>query len=176
MSRPEWLAPLETQLTQGYERYAALQPRERKLVLAATAVIALALLFLIVWQPVADARRNNAAELSQARATAAQIARLAARAPTQPKVAPQHAGNGQSLLTVVDLASRSMTSLKAPSRLQPDGEDKVRVWFKQVSFGALLGWVQDLHKQHGISVINADISARKKPGMVDARFSVQGPK
>lgn len=176
MMPAEWLAPLRAQLAPARERYDALQPRERKMVLAASVAIALALVFLVVWQPVVTARERGDAALHQARETANQIEQLAARAPKPKGSTPAKAAAnaGRSLLTIVDLASRGVNGLAAPTRLQPDGEKKVRVWFEHTSFDALVQWIGKLHAQHGITVVSADIGRGNPTGTVDARFSLQG--
>ncbi|HEU0195850.1 MAG TPA: type II secretion system protein GspM [Nevskiaceae bacterium] len=176
LALPEaWLAPLRARWAPLYERYRALQPQERKLVLAAAIVIAIALIYLIVWEPVADARHANRAALEAARATAAQIESLAPLATHASDTHHVVTRNGASLLTTVDLASRGVSGLSAPSRLQPDGTNKVRIWFEHVSFKALTGWIRSLQAQHGIVVTDADITRDKAAGTVDARFSLRGP-
>ncbi len=170
-----WLAPVAAQLAPLREHYAALQPRERKIVLAGTACAALAVIYLAVWEPAVHARANNLQALQQARDTALQIEVLAARAPV-PNATSAHHGDadGRSLLTVVDLASRGAKNLSAPVRLQPDGDRKVRIWFEHASFPALVQWIDALQVQHGITVGDADIARGKAQGTVDARFSLQG--
>lgn len=169
-----WLAPAAAQFAPLRERYAALQPRERKMVLAGAACVVLAALYLAVWEPAVQARVRNLQALQQARTTALQIETLAARAPIPHAVPTRRADDaGRSLLTVVDLASRSAKGLSAPVRLQPDGDHKVRIWFEHAAFPALVQWIDALQAQHGISVIDADIGHGKVVGTVDARFTLQ---
>lgn len=154
------------------ERCAALQPRERRMLLVAGIVVALAFLYLVAWEPVARARVDSAMRLDAARSTAAQIARLAASAPAH--AAPGLASmNGQSLLTAVDRASRGVAGLAPPSRLQPDGADKVRVWFDRVSFDALMRWMQALQTKDGVVVDALDVSRRDDAGHVEARLTLR---
>lgn len=173
----QWPEPLQARHAQLQERYNALQPRERKLVLAAAFIVLLMLLYLLVWDPASHARQANAAALQEARSTAAQIERLAARIPQRAAKASHNAADkGSSLLTIVDSASRNIVGLPAPSRLQPEGDDEVRIWFERAPFKSLVQWAQALRSAHGISVIDADVSASDTAGVVNARFSLQGSK
>ncbi|HEX7382560.1 MAG TPA: type II secretion system protein GspM [Nevskiaceae bacterium] len=168
---------ISARLAAGWQRvrarYAMLQPRERQVLLIAGVVVVLALVYLVAWQPVARARADAAARLDAARSTATQIARLAATAPQARGGSGARPIGGQSLLTAVDRASRGVAGLAPPSRLQPDGQDKVRVWFDRVSFDALMRWVQALQAEHGVVVDALDLSRRDDAGHVEARVTLR---
>lgn len=174
MKRPQWKAPaawlqLRAQLDSLRERYAALQPREQQILLAGGVIVLLALAYLAVWEPAVQARASAAQALTDARDQAVRIQRLAAAAPVR-HAAPT--GSGQSLLARVDQAAKRSALGVSPSRLQPDGDKRVRVWFDGVPFDAMVQWLHDLQQHDHVTVENADFSRKDTPGKVDVQLTL----
>lgn len=171
MKRPDWWLQLQTRSTALRERYAALQPREQQILLVGAVVVVFALAYLVIWEPAATARQQAAQSLTDARDTAVRIERLQAVAGN-----PEHkttlAGVNQSLLATVDQASKASRIGAPPSRLQPDGDSRVRVWFENVPFNAVVDWLHTLQTRYGINVENAEFTRKDKPGQVDVRLSL----
>lgn len=159
------LAPLRA-------RYEALQPREQWLVATAGIVIALALVYAAVWKPVAQARLHRATELEAARAVASSLVIAEAEVLARGQRGGAVVGGDVSLLSAVDQASKSGTLNKAPSRLQPDGDNQVRVWLEDVQFEALLRWMYELQSRYGLRIDVADVERQPTPGLVNARLSL----
>lgn len=173
MKQPQWWLELRGRADQFRDRFAALQRREQKMLVVAAVVIALALVYLCVWEPIAGARARNANALADARLTAVQIEHLATLQKAQGTTASAPANSSRSLLTVVDQASRSDSGIGAPARLQPDGDTKVRIWFEGAPFNGLVDWLQVIDTRYGIVVKSADITHKDKPGKVDAHFTLE---
>lgn len=174
MKRPHWKPPaawlqLRAQLDSLRERYAALQPREQQIVLVGAVVVLLALAYLAVWEPAVRARAGAEQALTDARDQAVRIQRLAATAPMR-HATP--AASGQSLLATVDQAAKRSALGVSPSRLQPDGDTRVRVWFDGVPFDAVVQWLHDLQQHDHVSVENADFSRKDTPGKVDVQLTL----
>jgi general secretion pathway protein M len=160
------LAPLRA-------RYEALQPREQQLVAVAAIVLSLFFLQAGVWKPAAAARSRAAAQLETARSVASSLAVTAAEVAAHgPQAGAQIVGSDVSLLSAVDQATKNGMLSKPPSRLQPDGENQARVWFEDVQFDVLLGWMSDLQSRYGVKIDVADIERQPTPGLVNARLSV----
>lgn len=154
-------------------RYQALQPRERQ-VLALGAVFVLAtVIYLAVWQPLVALRADALDDLERARASAERLEILGAMMGSGAR-----RGSGaivardQSLLSAVDQAGRNSPLGKPLTRIQPDGEDTVRVWLEAVPFDGLVRWVADLNQRYAIVVASAELEA-KSAGQVDARLSLE---
>lgn len=154
---------------QARARFDALQPRERQMIVAASIVVAAALLYFAAWLPAQHARQRQAQALADARAQALELAALAPAA-ERARRAPATRGGSISLLAAVDQASRDGTLPKPPTRLQPDGDQRVRLWFEDVPFDALLSWLQKLQNSHGIRVEAAEFQRKSTPGVIDARL------
>ena len=149
--------------------WSALAERERRVLGGGAVVLAGVVLYLGVWEPLAFARHKQQVDLAAARALAVQLETLAASAP---RSAGPTAGAGQSLLAIIDQSSKASALTKPPSRLQPEGEDTVRIWLEDVPFDGLMRWLGDLQSRYGVRVDNADIERESGPGLVNARLTL----
>lgn len=152
--------------------WSGLAERERRVLGAGGAVLGLVLLYLVVWEPLAGARLERERALADARALATLLETLGAEVRQGRGAAAPTAGAGQSLLAIVDQSRRASALSKPPSRLQPEGDDTVRIWLEDVPFDALLRWLNDLQTRYGVRVDNADIERESGPGLVNARLTL----
>lgn len=161
------LAPLQA-------AFSGLAPRERRLVVLGTAAVVLTLLFLLVWEPLAQNHRRQALALEEARALANRLevigAEVTARRGGRPSI-----DRSSSLLSVVDRAARDGTLVVAPSRLQPEGDREVRVWIDNLVFENLLQWIDVLANRHGVVVQTLDVERAGSPGRVNVRLTLTRP-
>jgi general secretion pathway protein M len=153
------------------DRYNQLAQREQRLLLVTAVVILVTLLFLLVWEPVFKARDSARAQLSDARALAQQLERAASQVVVARPAGAAAANRDRSLLAIVDQAARSGTLGKQPNRIQPDGDDAVRVWVEDIALERLLRWMAELESRHGLTVVSADIE-RRDPGQANARLQL----
>lgn len=149
--------------------WTTLAARERLVLAVGGAVLALVVLFLGIWEPLAAARHQREVELRAARALAVQLEQLAAAAP---RAGAAPAGAGQSLLAVVDQSAKASALNKPPTRLQPDGDNAVRLWLEDVPFDALVRWLGELHARYGVRVEAAEVERESGPGLVNARLTL----
>lgn len=163
--------PLQNQFSELLQAWQQRSVREQRMLLIGGLALFITLFYLMVWEPVIQARAEAERALSDARATAQRIERVAAMQPAQ---ARQRAGSdaSRSLLAQVNQAVRSNTLGTTPERLTPDGEDAVRVWLQAAPFNNLLRWLAELERNSSLQLERADID-RTEPGMVDARLQVE---
>lgn len=161
------LTPLADQL-EG--ELAKLQPRERVMVGVAAIAAAVLLIDLAIWRPAAHARSSNAARLEDARQVAEQLERAS-------RIVPHNnlpdLGNGGSLMSVVDEASKSGELSKPLTRMSPDGDSQLRVWLEDVTFDSLTHWMYSLQTRYGVRVDSVDIEQQPTPGLVNARLTLK---
>ena len=168
------LARMRQSLDQARERFLALQPRERWIVSAGALIVLVTLLYLLVWEPIVDAHRQRVQSLESARLVAIRLEQAAAqvqRAGGGQRGAAA-AGRGLSLMAAVDQASKQGTLGKSPTRIQPEGDREVRVWFEDVSFDVLVRWLAELQTRYGVGVQTLDVEPQSTPGKVNARMSL----
>ncbi|MCP5162037.1 MAG: type II secretion system protein M [Hahellaceae bacterium] len=78
---------------------------------------------------------------------------------------------GQSLVSVVSGSARPF-NLQV-KRVEPSGEQKVRVWLEKVEFNQTLKWLESLKGRYHISVADVQIDKEEAAGIVSARFTLQ---
>lgn len=163
---------MREQLQQWQARFEALAPRERLMVTVAAVVVGVAVLFAGVWQPLVETRADLRAALAAERALAermvaakADVARL--RGQSRPAQ-----GANRSLLALVDQSGRAIGLGDGIRGVTPDGDDRARVRLDNVSFDDTVRWIDQLESRYGLAVQTADVSAKSKPGIVEARIAV----
>jgi general secretion pathway protein M len=149
-------------------------PRERQILAAGAAVVAVLLFYSIVWNPVVKARHRAEVELRETRAFAHRLETIAVDVERMRGTASAASTRNLSLLTAVGQAARQPELGKEPSRIEPDGEKEVKVWIDDVPFDALVAWLQQTQTQFGIVVSSAELE-RKADGVVTARLSMTRP-
>ena len=151
--------------------WSTLVDRERRIVAAGGAALGLMILYLAVWEPLAGAKHQREVDLQAARALAVQIESLALLAPRAGSTVAL-AGAGQSLLAIIDTTRKASAVTQPPSRLQPEGDNTVRVWLEDAPFDGLLRWLGELHTRYGVRVETAEIERESGPGLVNARLTL----
>lgn len=149
--------------------WSGLAERERRVLGAGAVALGLIVLYLGLWQPLSNASHKRDTALRAARALAVQLESLAAEAP---RAGGATLGAGQSLLAVIDQSRKASAITKPPSRLQPEGDNTVRIWLDDVPFDGLLRWLGELQTRYGVRVDNADIERESGPGLVNARLTL----
>lgn len=168
------LAELNRQLAPLRARFEALQPREQLIVAVGGVVVLLAVIYLGLWQPFVLARTHRAEELESARTLASRIEQIGALAQVvHPAGGAPVVGPEVSLLSAVDQASKDGILGKPLSRINPDGENQVRVWIDDVPFDAVLRWMDDLQTRYAVRIDNVAIERRPAPGVVSVRLSLK---
>lgn len=159
------------------EWFRGLAPRERVLVGVGAAVVAVTVLFLGIWEPLTKAHHKREADLGSARVLAQRLEEIGAELQQN-----RASGNGgavaarsMSLLSAVDQSSKGGALNKPLSRIQPEGDNEVKVWLEGVSFDGLLRWISELETRYGVSAQTVDIEKDPTPGLVSARLSLVRP-
>lgn len=151
--------------------------RDRRVLLAGGALIALLLGWAFVWHPLARARTQLQAQVERAhgdlewmRRSAGEMSALHAKG-----MRGQVDRQGKSLLALADVSARGAGLATALKRDEPTGPNSVRVSFETANFDMLIGWIDALARDYGVQV--TDLSADKVAGMglVNARVVLEEP-
>lgn len=150
-------------------------PRERVILALAGGMLVFMLYFLVIWEPLAkgaerlEKERQHAAELSSwLQSIEPELAQLRRTSVSKP------AGTSQgSVLAIVDSSAKSGGLGNAVKRMQPEGDNTVRVWLEKAPFNTMLTWLQRLEQQHAISAADLSISQENEPGFVKARLTLE---
>lgn len=148
----------------------SLAPRERRLVYAAAAVGAVALLYVGVALPL---ERLHARQAARVEKKTADLAWMRQAAPQVAAVAGRSGGAGEeSLVVLVDRTGR-MSGLGNSVRDQnPSGANGLRLRIEGAPFDAMVAWLASLQQQYGVSVSDATIAATTAPGLVNASITL----
>jgi general secretion pathway protein M len=149
--------------------WSARTARERTVVSVGAALVALALLWAMVLNPLTLRRAELERAVPEQRALLAWMESL-----------PTGSGNDTratqgSLFAVVDRSARSTALAGTLSRIQPEGADTVRVWFDETPFNDLVTWLALLEREHGVRVTAVAVDRTATPGRVSARVTLARP-
>ena len=152
-----------------------LDSRERLLVMGGAALLAMFLLFVLVWLPVRTGYNNLKAGVAEQRETAAWMQRSARQLAVlkgSGGTAPAGLG-GRSLLAVTDSTARAGGLGEELKRVEPEGRDSVRVWLDGAAFDVLVKWLGTLSTSHGIQVDSATVERAETAGRVNVRLTLR---
>lgn len=152
--------------------FAGLEANERRMIMIAAPLLLVMLLYVAVWEPVVnnvDSLRVSTAKqeslLVWMQGAAKEVKQL--RGQSGQRAKPP---SGQSLLSLVDRTAKSGQLGPALKRVQPDGEQKVRVWLEAASFDDVVRWLTSLEIRHGVHVASSVFQALETTGRVDVRL------
>lgn len=159
------------------EWLANLSPRDRAALGAGVVLVAVLLVWALVWDPFARDYERLGQVVSEQRELVAWMTGAVA------EVHQLRAGGGAtsarrgdgSLLALVDRTTKARGLASAVKRVQPEGADKVRVWFEAAEFDVLITWLGQLSTGEGIRVTSANIERLPTPGRVNARLALTTP-
>lgn len=148
-----------------------LAPRERKLVYAAGALLAVALVYLVVVMPLQTMNARRAARIEQKGADLAWMRQVAPQAMAAAASGGAAASN-ESLVVLVDRTGRQAGLGSALRDQSPSGEHGLRLRLEAASFDMLVAWLANLQQRHGVTVEAATIDASGTPGLVNASLTL----
>lgn len=133
---------------------------QRSFLLGLIFLIAVAL-YSIVWQPLSRQQVQLHRQVQQQQADLFWMTQQ-----TLPS-AITSLSSQQSLLSIVDKTVRQANIERTVKRLEPDGENQVRLWLEGVEFTILMQWLQTLAAQQ-VDILNMNIQRQDTPGRVSA--------
>lgn len=155
--------------------WTGLAPRERLIVGGGSVVLMLVLIYLLIWEPIANKREQIRTDISALSADLAWMQQVAGqvkrRAAQQGNQSSAGAARG-SVLTLVEVSARAAGLHETLERVQPEGQG-ARIWFAETGFDGLLSWLGELEQRQGLHVSQLAVDAGNAPGMVTARIKVE---
>ena len=152
------------------------QPRERLTLMLGGVLVVAALLYLLVWEPLARERTNLANRVKAQgnalvwmRQASEQVKQLRSQSPNFTKKASQ-----SSLMSIVDSSAKRAKIRKPIQRIEPEGKDGVKLWIENVNFDSLVRWLGEMERRHGVLVKRATITRHEQTtGHVNSRLSLE---
>ena len=154
--------------------YQGLQQRERQMVLAATAVIVITLLYLTIWEPISRGIEDQTQKyqtqldiLDWMQTAAAEVSTLQASGATK-----RQTSNTQPVTLLVENSATTAGLKPYLRKLESTSDKGARVTIDDASFDQILLWLNTLQTQYGISVSSANIDRADKAGAINARMTL----
>ena len=138
--------------------------REQRLVMAMAAVIAVFILYGLIWQPLNDNIAKRKLKIERQQTLLTWVAENTQR--YQQAKRSGGSNSGASLSSIVNRTSRQ--SNITITRMQPQGDD-LQVWIDEISFNQLLAWLEQLASRNNLRVKNIDLSSADQQGVVRVR-------
>jgi general secretion pathway protein M len=156
------------------EWFNALAPRERTMVSVAAVVVVLILGYAAVWNPLASSVAGLEQSVDEQQTLKQWMEQSAAEA-KRLRNAAGAAGGGdhRSLLAVVDQTSKQSQLAPAVKRIEPDGQELVRVTLEQAAFDDMVTWLGSLQRSYGVSVADVSIDRQPADGRINARLTLK---
>ncbi len=150
-----------------------LSNRERWLVSLMSVVVLVSLFYFALWEPlqsgIVEKRKRVTAQTMQLqtmRQQAAEVEQLRRSS----RGSQRKVSNSSSLLVIIERTSKQKGLKASLKKVQPDGEDGVRLWLEDVAFDQMIDWLKLLKQHHGIYIDDISVEAREAPGRVDSRI------
>lgn len=159
-------------LPASFERFwRSRNQRERRILIAGTALLSIMLIWLLLIDPALDARTRWQKDLPMMRDQLAQMRALSAQVSSLPARSASSPASAAELSRTAIERSLNDQGLKAQTlNLTAQG---LSASFADVPFGALTEWLQQSQSSARLVVTDAAISARERLGRVDARLTLQ---
>lgn len=157
--------------------FYSLQPRERLMLAGGAAASVLALLYLMIWAPMSERHAQLAVNvkaqqevLTWIRQASQQVLQLRQN---NPNVVARN--DPRSLLSIVDSTATTAGVRDPIQRMEPEGNDGVKLSMEDVDFDATVQWLGGLKLGHNVDVVRATVTPSDAPGKVDTSLSLQRP-
>ncbi|GKW10792.1 type II secretion system protein M [Pectobacterium punjabense] len=147
------------------QRWQAMSPRERQLMVVCAAMLLLCLVYYAIVQPWQLREELWERTISREQQT---VNWMQKQAPSIPQENQAQGENSQRETSLPILISQSTQRYGlSVVRLQPQG-NQASVTLAQSDFNSLLRWLSELERQNGVRVVSLDVNAvEQSPGMVD---------
>ncbi len=157
------------------EWFDNLEQREQLIVGAGAVLAALLFYWLLIWEPMARHAAELRAGMAESRELIAYLQEAEVEARRLGRNRPAAAsGSGRSLLSTVDSSSKKAGLSEYIKRIQPEGQDSVRLWIENAPFEPLANWLLQLQSQHGVILDNGSLDRADRAGAVKARLTLKG--
>ena len=156
--------------------FESLQAREKLFVAAGALIVAIAVVYGLVWAPLDRSHRSMAASVNDWQRSLAELAPLKGMAQSGDAKNSARPGAGQQApIIVVDQTLRSRGLEQFRRRSQPTSSNGIRVEFQNVAFDDLVLWLGDLSEQHAMHVQAGSLSkgSGSGPGRINATLTLE---
>lgn len=165
-----WHTVQQSVLASGVGRwYQGREPGEQRVILALAVVLALAVFWLAIWNPISDWRETQHNRYQNAQA---QLDWLTANEARARAVARDPGTGARGRLLPVITRSAQAQGIQV-NRLQPEANGVVSVSIQGQPFNDLLRWLHQLQENNGVTVLRVSVDADQATGRINAQLRLQ---
>ena len=152
------------------QRIQELERKEKLAILALLVFLAFLTFFLLVWLPIYEYKEKQRDYYEKSLDLLLYLRSTEEEARIVKGVGSKRM-SGQTLLTKVTRTAK--TAGIQPSRLQPEGNDSVSIWFDSVSYRELMLFLERLQSREAIYIIQLSIDKGNQSGKISSRVTVR---
>lgn len=151
-----------------------LQTRQRVLIGAGGLILIAVFAFTTIWEPLDQARERERNRVAQQQALADWLEAVAPLARELRQSGSVRSDNlaDRSLLGRVDETARAAGLAGVVQRIEPSGDDRVRVWLEEAPFTGLMDWLVTLAAEQGIHAEQLTAERTGSPGTASIRLTL----
>lgn len=79
----------------------------------------------------------------------------------------------QLLLGLIDRSAKQNKLGNSLQKVQPEGDQGVRVWLEKAAFDNIVTWLDNLQYKHGLVITDISVDSQEVPGTVNARVLIE---
>lgn len=153
----------------------SLNPRERRLVIGGGIFLGVFILYQVTWAPFSSGVEKMQSKVNKQQ----QDLIWMQQASEEVRGLKGGSGNTQrshsgSLLGLIEKTARQKGLGSAIRKVQPEGQNGVRVWMDKAAFDTVMSWLDELQVKQGISITNFTAERTATEGRVNVRLLAQG--
>ena len=153
----------------------ALQLRERYMVLFAAMLVALSIIYLAIWSPIATNRDSKLKRVEAKRDTVVWMNQKKQEVEHFKRINPNifnSATHERSLLAIVDKSAKQMGVRPSIKRIEPKGENRVQLYVENIAFDYLIVLLGELERRNNIEVTGASFNRSDQVGNISGRVTL----
>ena len=156
--------------------FESLEMRERIFVVVGAVVVAVALIYGLVWAPLDQKHTLLKSDVDNWQRSLTELRPLRSAQPSGSQArAGENSGSQMSPIIIVDQTLRSRGLERYRQRSQPTASNGIRVEFENVAFDELVLWLGDLSDQYEMHVQAGSFGKTSQvgPGRVNATLTLE---
>lgn len=153
--------------------YNSLPTRDRNLFIVTVTLLLITLFYLIVWEPVHQARDKQQEKFKSQQDIYVWMQSAANEVKSFKGAGTRKAPSNQAITLILENSARISGLKQHINKIESSGKNGARVKIDSASFDQLLVWLNTLEQQHGVTITTASIERNNTTGTVSARLSFE---
>ena len=152
----------------------AMEKRERQLVITASIIVVVTLLYALIWEPVFSERDEQRQRYQSQHQLLLWMKEKTSEIKSLQSSGAQSTArfNNQSVSSLVERSAQSM-GVKVFIKKQTSDKKGVKIELEQADFDRIILWLHDMQQKYGIQTSNIKIERQEKSGAVNVHVTLE---